>query len=144
MTSSKKLFEILIRENADMLMTMIRAITHDQTLADDIFQETMLTAWRRLDDYDQSLPFGPWLRGIARRLILAHRSRSARGMLYCGETTLDYIGTQVPGRLPKPLPRPRSSQPQLLSYRARSRSITPSIPVSRSVRLWWGWKPCPS
>ena len=35
----------------------------------------MLTAWRRLGDYDHTRPFGPWLRGIATRLVLRHRDR---------------------------------------------------------------------
>jgi DNA-directed RNA polymerase specialized sigma24 family protein len=45
---STKLFEILVRENADMLIAYIRSTARDDALADDIFQETMLTAWRRM------------------------------------------------------------------------------------------------
>ena len=30
----------------------------------DLFQETMVVAWRRLDDFDHTRPFGPWLRGL--------------------------------------------------------------------------------
>lgn len=64
-------FEILVREHADMLTAFIRSTVRDASTADDVFQDTLLTAWRRLDDYDKSRPFGPWLRGIASNLILA-------------------------------------------------------------------------
>lgn len=63
-------FEILVREHADRLMAYLRAISLDASTADDLFQETMLRAWKRLDTYDHARPFGPWLRGIARRVAL--------------------------------------------------------------------------
>jgi RNA polymerase sigma-70 factor (ECF subfamily) len=88
---ARQLFEILVRENADMLIAYIRSTARDDALADDIFQETMLTAWRRLDDYDQDRPFGPWLRGIAARILLAHYRKAARGFAVCDEGTLDYL-----------------------------------------------------
>jgi RNA polymerase sigma-70 factor (ECF subfamily) len=88
---AKQLFEILVRENTDMLIAYIRSTARDDALADDIFQETMLTAWRRLDDYDKDRPFGPWLRGIAARILLAHHRKAARGFALCDEDTLDYL-----------------------------------------------------
>jgi RNA polymerase sigma-70 factor (ECF subfamily) len=88
---AKQLFEILVRENADMLIAYIRSTARDDAMADDIFQETMLTAWRRLDDYDKDRPFGPWLRGIAARILLAHHRKSARDFAVCDEETLDYL-----------------------------------------------------
>ena len=84
-----QLFEILVRENADMLIAYIRSSTRDDAVADDIFQETMLTAWRRLGDYDKDRPFGPWLRGIAARILLAHHRKAARDFAVCDEETLD-------------------------------------------------------
>lgn len=75
---AKQLFEILVRENADMLIAYLRAAVRDAAVADDLFQETMLTAWRRLEDFDRGRPFGPWLRGIAAKLVLAHHRTSVR------------------------------------------------------------------
>jgi RNA polymerase sigma-70 factor len=69
--NAQAVFEILVREHADMLTAFIRSTVRDVALVDDVFQETLLTAWRRLDDYDKTRPFGPWLRGIAGNLILA-------------------------------------------------------------------------
>lgn len=92
--NAKDLFEILVRENADMLIAYVRAAVRDDAAADDVFQETMLTAWRRLDDYDKQRPFGPWLRGIAAKLILAHFRRSSRAAAACDETMLEYLSTR--------------------------------------------------
>ena len=88
------LFEILVRENADMLMAYVRSVVRDATVADDIFQETMLTAWRRLPDYDKSRPFGPWLRGIAARTMLAWRRQRARAFTLCDEDVLEHLGAR--------------------------------------------------
>ncbi|MFO0820875.1 MAG: sigma-70 family RNA polymerase sigma factor [Pirellulales bacterium] len=88
---AKDLFEILVRENADMLMVYLRAITRDATAADDLFQETMLTAWKKIDEFDRSRPFGPWLRGIAARLALAHRRKSADADLLFDVATLEHL-----------------------------------------------------
>jgi RNA polymerase sigma-70 factor (ECF subfamily) len=74
-------FEILVREHADMLIAFLRSIVLQSDAVEDLFQESMLVAWRRLGDYDRSMPFGPWLRGIAVRLVLQHRRKTARGSL---------------------------------------------------------------
>lgn len=64
--NAKKVFEILVREHADRLMAFACAVCRDRAAAEDLFQETLLRAWRGLDGYDQARPFGAWLRGIAR------------------------------------------------------------------------------
>jgi len=70
-------FEILVREHADMLTAFLRSLVMDSAAIDDLFQETMLVAWRQLADYDRSRPFGPWLRGIAGVLVMEHRRKRA-------------------------------------------------------------------
>lgn len=69
---ARAVFEILVREHADMLETYLRAIMGPDPTMDDIFQEAMIVAWKRLADYDRSRPFGPWLRGIAHVLVMEH------------------------------------------------------------------------
>ena len=69
---AKLAFEILARENARMLTVYLRSIVCDDSTVDDLFQEAMVVAWKRLDECDLSKPFGPWLRGIASRLVMAH------------------------------------------------------------------------
>lgn len=80
--SGREVFEILVREHADMLTAYLRSLTGPRAAVDDLFQQAMLVAWRRLKDYDRSRPFGPWLRGIAQRLVLEHH-RKGRAAAIC-------------------------------------------------------------
>jgi RNA polymerase sigma factor (sigma-70 family) len=75
----RDIFTILVRENTDMLTAYLRSVVRDPATVDDLFQETMLTAWRKLDEFDRRRPFGAWLRGIAARLVLAERRKRATG-----------------------------------------------------------------
>ncbi len=77
----KELFEILVRENSRMLTTYLRAAGCDDALLDDVWQEAMIVAWRRLDEFDRTKPFGPWLRGIAARTLMASRRSASRFVL---------------------------------------------------------------
>lgn len=70
-------FAILVREQAERLLAFLRA-TVPPSSVDDLFQEAVLVAWRRLGDYDRSRPFGAWMRGIARNLVMDHLSRLGR------------------------------------------------------------------
>ena len=46
MNKGKEVFEILMRENADMLLAFLRASVRDSHAVDEMFQETMVVAWR--------------------------------------------------------------------------------------------------
>jgi len=98
---TKKLFETLVREHADMLTIYLTSALGDVPDVDDLFQETMVVAWRRLDDFDHTRPFGAWLRGIARNLLLAHRREQSRRR--CTPVILD----QLEARLGQLAGRPR-------------------------------------
>jgi len=89
--SSGDIFEILIREHADMLTAYLRSSLRDSYAVDDLFQETMIVAWRRLDDFDRTRPFGPWLRGIARNLVLAHYRKESRTPVWCDGAVLEAL-----------------------------------------------------
>lgn len=93
MPDARKLFETLVREHADMLNIYLRSALGNTSDVDDVFQETMIVAWRRLDDFDHTRPFGPWLRGIARRLVLAHNRARVRNL--CSPAALDQIETRL-------------------------------------------------
>jgi RNA polymerase sigma-70 factor (ECF subfamily) len=88
---AKTLFQILIRENTDMLMAYLRTGVRDRHAVDDLYQETVLTAWRRLDSYDRDKPIGPWLRGIAGRLMLAYYRKTSKAAQPLDEATLDWL-----------------------------------------------------
>ena len=88
---ARSLFEILIRENTDMLVAYIRAGVRDGHAVDDLYQETVLTAWKRLDSYERDKPFGPWLRGIAGKIMLAYYRKTSRTAVPLDEQALDWL-----------------------------------------------------
>jgi len=92
---AKGVFEILVREHAGMLRVYLRSAVYDEAAVDDLFQETMLTAWRLIDRFDSSRPFGPWLRGIAGKLVLAWRRQHAAGPLLCDAAALEQLDVRL-------------------------------------------------
>ncbi|MCA8965724.1 MAG: sigma-70 family RNA polymerase sigma factor [Planctomycetes bacterium] len=89
---SRDLFEILVREHIDSVRAFLLSTLRDGVAAEDLLQETFLVAWRILDRYDRKLPFGPWVRGIAAKLILNHRRKLGRSRLhYCDDEVLTHL-----------------------------------------------------
>ena len=89
------LFEILVRESADSLTAFLRASVDDRASVEDLFQETMLVAWRKIGVYDRARPFGAWLRGIARNLVLAHYRQVVRAVPFSSEQILEHLDRQM-------------------------------------------------
>jgi RNA polymerase sigma-70 factor len=88
---ARDLFEILARENSGMLTAYLRCHVHSPQEAEDLFQESLVTAWRNLDKFDRDRPFGPWLRGIAANLVLAHYRKAARQAKSCEPVVLQQL-----------------------------------------------------
>lgn len=89
---SRDLFEILTREHCDSVRAFLLASLRDNVAAEDVLQETFLVAWRILDRYDRKLPFGPWVRGIAAKLVLNHRRKLGRARVhYCDDEVMQRI-----------------------------------------------------
>lgn len=89
---SRNLFEILVREHIDSVRAFLLSSLRDGVAVEDLVQETFLTAWRILDRYDRQLPFGPWVRGIAGKLLLNHRRRLGRSRVhFCDEQVLSLL-----------------------------------------------------
>lgn len=55
----------------------------------------MLAAWRNIDSFDRSRPFGPWLRGIAAKQVLAHYRQSSKACIYCDEIVLEQLEARL-------------------------------------------------
>lgn len=90
--TDRKLFEILVREHSAMVRAFLLSAVRDPATADDLLQEAFLVAWKNLDRYDRSLPFGPWVRGIAGKLVLSHRRKIGRSkMFYCDDESLGFL-----------------------------------------------------
>ncbi len=87
----EQVFEILARENSEMLLAFLRSAVRDPGAVDDLFQETMLIAWRKLADYDCARPFGAWLRGIAGNLALAHSRQTATAARPLDPESLEWL-----------------------------------------------------
>lgn len=89
---SRALFEILTREHIDSVRAFLLASLRDTVAAEDVLQETFLVAWRILDRYDRKLPFGPWVRGIAAKLVLNWRRKLGRSRVhFCDDEMLGRI-----------------------------------------------------
>jgi len=92
---AQAIFEILVQENEAMLMTYLRSAVRNQAVVEDLFQEAMLIAWRRIKEYDRSCPFGPWIRGIAAKLIMAHFRKAKSDIMITGCDALEYLSKQI-------------------------------------------------
>ena len=103
--SSREVFEILAKTHAHALKAFILSAVRRPQDADDIFQETLMAAWKGLSRYDRNKPFAPWLRGIAFNIISDWRRRRGRSSILCDEPTLELIGEHY-GRLERAHPEP--------------------------------------
>lgn len=88
------LFDILVRQHAEMLNAFIHSFAFEKSTVDDVFQETIITAWKRIDEFDRSRPFGPWLRGIARNHILSSARKNRRYRTHLTELMQQRIALQ--------------------------------------------------
>jgi RNA polymerase sigma-70 factor len=128
----REVFSVLVREHMDMLLTYVRSMVYDAATVEDIVQETMLVAWRRFDDYDQSRPLAYWLRGIARKLVVAHYRRQHRQPLYSDASFLDAIDE----RMTHIDSRPGDTWNDKVAALAQCLDLLPE-PMRRSIRLFY-------
>lgn len=74
-----------VAEQHFLLEAFVASLTHGRggaELVDELVQETISVAWTRFDSYDLARPFGPWLRGIAARVVQARfRQDSTRARI---------------------------------------------------------------
>ncbi len=80
-----------MQENSHSLRVFLHSIVRDSTIVDDLFQETMIVAWRTIGRFDQNRSFGKWVRGIARNLILSQRRRAARDIVLADSELIELI-----------------------------------------------------
>lgn len=78
---SREAFARLVERHSRGVLVFLTVRLSQFAEAEDLAQETFLVAWRRLADFDPEAPLGPWLRGIARRLLQNHwRKRRAEAV----------------------------------------------------------------
>jgi RNA polymerase sigma factor (sigma-70 family) len=78
-----------------MLRAYLQAMLRDGDLVDDTLSDTAVEVARCWDSYDPSLPFGPWVRGMARRLALKRLRGRRRVELGLPEDVLDSLGAAM-------------------------------------------------
>lgn len=72
-------FEILMEQHRPMLLTYAVALCYgDSEGAEDVVQETCLTAYLQLATFRRGENFARWLRGIARNKVLEHHRAANR------------------------------------------------------------------
>lgn len=93
--TARDAFEALVRGNADMLRAFLLSFVRDPRLADELFQGTFLTAWKKFDTYDPERPFSAWVRPIAAELATVRkREVPSDSMLYFDQETLALLEIQ--------------------------------------------------
>jgi RNA polymerase sigma-70 factor (ECF subfamily) len=65
----------LMGRHQDKVFRYLVRLLGDETVAEDVFQQTWLRAAERIARYDASRPFAPWLLAMARNLALDHLRR---------------------------------------------------------------------
>jgi len=91
-------FEEVVRRYQRRVYAVAMRIVRRHDVADDVTQETFLRAHRKLDSFDTSRPFGPWICRIAANLAISHvRSPVAR------EEELGEGAAEEPSRAQSPL-----------------------------------------
>jgi RNA polymerase sigma-70 factor (ECF subfamily) len=65
----------LMERHQDRLFRYLRRLLGDETVAEDVFQQTWVRVAERVRRYDPSRPFHPWLLAVAHNLALDHLRR---------------------------------------------------------------------
>jgi len=58
-----------VRREQAALRGFVRSLGVRAEAVDDVAQEALIVAFEKLGDFDRTQEFGPWVRGIARRLV---------------------------------------------------------------------------
>ncbi len=83
-------FEVLVAEYRPMLLSYLTGVLGEAHLAEDVTQETFLTAHKSLDKFVSPRGgFGAWLRGIARNKVREHHRASSRRPLVVDSRIVD-------------------------------------------------------
>jgi len=91
----------LMSRHQDRLFRYLRRLLGDETMAEDVFQQTWMRATERIRRYDASRPFGPWILTVGRNLALDHLRRYRPESL--GEGPEPPAPAQGPGATQDPL-----------------------------------------
>lgn len=91
MNKQNALFASFIRQYQARLRSFIRGMGVATHAVDDIAQETFLTAYKKLDEFDHEKDFGNWLYGIARNIMRNELRKDARQSRIMDEKLSHYL-----------------------------------------------------
>ncbi len=80
-TRDRKLFEQLLKRYEREIFTFLKRFLLDSQLAEDTFQATFLSVHLRIDQFDESRKFRPWLYAIATNKAIDAQRRNKRHRL---------------------------------------------------------------
>lgn len=112
-------FGELVQRYERRLLRVILRFVRDENLAEDLAQETFLRVYERLEQFDTSRRFGPWLFRIGVNLTLDHlRKKKRRGLM-------SLFSENKQDRWPDPgIPDPR----QAIDLHQEVRSVVEELP----------------
>lgn len=75
-----------------LLSFVIKLVGGDRQWAEDVVQETMIRAWRSVDQLDsETMSLMPWLATVARRVVIDDRRRKAARPQEAGEASMETL-----------------------------------------------------
>jgi RNA polymerase sigma-70 factor (ECF subfamily) len=75
---SLHIFEVLAKQHEPMLLAYLQSLVADYSLAEDVAQQALLIAYRKIGTLKNPAAFPAWLRGIARLEAFAAMRRRGR------------------------------------------------------------------
>lgn len=96
----RRRFEELYRANHDPVLGYVVRRTANGHDAADVFAETFLTVWRRLDDVPVGEKARPWLFGVARRVLANHHRGERRHTALTARLASELSAIQHPWEQP--------------------------------------------
>jgi RNA polymerase sigma-70 factor (ECF subfamily) len=78
-----------------MLRAYLLAILRDSDVTEDVLSDVALATVQSWPLYDRSLPFGPWARGIARRVAFKRLQKQSRAEVGLPDDVLDSLGAAM-------------------------------------------------
>ncbi|MGA3284918.1 MAG: sigma-70 family RNA polymerase sigma factor [Verrucomicrobiota bacterium] len=89
-------FAGIVRRHQARIFAILHRYERDAHKVEDLAQETLVKAWRALDQFDGRAPFEHWLSKIAVRVALDHLRREKRrqnevGLPELGDDALDWL-----------------------------------------------------
>jgi len=85
---------LLLTQHQEPLFRYIFSLVAREADARDILQETSLALYRKIDQYDTSLPFLPWAYRFAYLQVQKHREKSTRSPLLFSEDIIDLLAQE--------------------------------------------------